>query len=229
MPARQVPLVNGEIYHIISRGHYSMPIFAGTRDYKIFIQTSSYYRYDSIPYRFSRFRLLTNDQKNTITQSLKFKKDLLVKIIAFCLMPNHFHFLIKQKKNNGIKEFISLLNNSYAKYFNIKYKKKGGLFESRFKAIRIETEEQLLHVSRYIHLNPYTSYVVKNFNTLLAYPFSSLPEYLSGRPDLCNLDQLEKLFQTPEKHKEFILDQADYQRTLQKIKHQLIELIEVDN
>jgi putative transposase len=138
-------------------------------------------------------------------------------------MPNHFHFLLKQTKDSGIKEFIRLMGNSYAKYFNAKYRRKGSLFESRFKAVRIETDEQLFHVSRYIHLNPYSGFVVKTLNQLIIYPFSSLPEYLSKTNNVCHQEHLWGQFSSPAKYKQFILDQADYQRTLQGIKHQLME------
>ena len=113
---------------------------------------------------------------------MKAKKNFLAEIVAYCFMPNHFHFLLKQKANDGISKFIANFTNSYGRYFNSKNKRNGPLFQNRFRATRIETEQQLLHVSRYIHLNPYSAYLVKNLKELEVYPYSSLPEYI-GKTD----------------------------------------------
>ena len=139
-------------------------------------------------------------------------------------MINHYHLLLKQIKNNGIFNFIRLLNNSYSHYFNTKYKRKGSLFEGRFKAARIENDAQLLHLSRYIHLNPYSSFLVKNSEELISYPFSSLSEYLRQNKDnICHKEIVLGQFSDFKDYKKFVLNQADYQRSLQGIKHQLLE------
>jgi putative transposase len=77
-----------------------------------------------------------------------------VSIHSFCLMNNHFHFLVQQKQDVGISKFMQRLCNSYAKYFNKKRKRSGRLFEAPFKAKEIVTDEYFIHLSRYIHLNP---------------------------------------------------------------------------
>lgn len=223
MPKRTTPLANNCLYHIMSRGHNSVPIFRYHNDYQFFIQAFCYYQSDKLPLKFSKFRKLSISQRNDIIASLQYKKNFFVDIVSYCLMPNHFHFLLKQTKNDGILKFIRFLNNSYSHYFNLKYRRKGTLFESRFKAILIETEEQLVHVSRYIHLNPYTAFVVKNINDLLKYPFSSLNEFLRKNKDICQQELIWGQFSSLQKYKEFVLDQADYQRKLQMIKHQLLE------
>ena len=223
MPARTTPLVTNHFYHIMSRGHNSIPIFKRKEDYSLFIDAFCYYQNRQLPLKFSKFRKLSISQKNDILISFQNKKNFWVKIIAYCLMPNHFHFLVKQTKDNGIREFIRLFGNSYARYFNTKYRQKGSLFESRFRAVRIETDSQLLHVSRYIHLNPYSGYVVKNIEALCIYPFSSLPEYFSNTQIICHKQLILGQFSSPTQYKKFILDQADYQRELQNIRHQLLE------
>lgn len=224
MPARVLPLVTNEIYHIINRGNASVPIFKVKHDHQRFIQTFLYYQNINPPIRFSKFTKLNNTNRGKILRELKEKKKFLVELIAYCLMPNHFHFLLRQNKEDGILNFIRLSTNSYSRYFNTKYRRRGSLFEGRFKAVRIETDNQLLHVSRYIHLNPYSSYLVKNFESLLSYPFSSLPEYLGNvREGVCQKEIILEHFPNAGKYKEFVSDRADYQRSLEEIKHQLLE------
>lgn len=224
MPARLVPLITDQIYHVVNRGHASSPIFRTPKEYKKFIQIFSYYQNASPPLRFSKFIELDVLERNKLLENLKKAKDFLVDMITFCLMPNHFHMILRQLQDKGILNFMRLSTNSYSRYFGIKYQRKGSLFEGRFKAIRIETDGQLLHVNRYIHLNPYSSYVVKNFEKLLEYPFSSLPEYLSGvSENICQKEIVLDHFRNLACYKDFILDQADYQRTLDEIRHQTLE------
>lgn len=133
-------------------------------------------------------------------------------------MPNHFHFLLKQIKDNGISHFVANFQNSYTRYFNVKWKKDGPLLLTQFKAVRIEDDNQLLHVSRYIHLNPYSSFVIKSIDNLIDYPWSSLKEYLSSA-NVVKSEEIINLIGSSKKYKKFLLDQADYQRTLDQIKH----------
>lgn len=139
-------------------------------------------------------------------------------------MPNHVHFLIKEIKENGITTFMRKFQNSYAKYFNIKTKRNGSLFQSMFKAVRILTEEQLLHVNRYIHLNPVTALMLKNIEELSDYPWSSYPDYLEKRSlGIISTEEVFSFFKSKDKFVKFTKDQIDYQRKLDKIKHLLLE------
>lgn len=224
MPIRIVPLITDQIYHVLNRGNGAIPIFKTDYDYSKFLEIVFYYQNANPPIKFSKFLQLPVSQRKEIIEGLSLKKDFLIEIIAFCLMPNHFHFIIKQIKDKGIYKFMSLFQNSYARYFNLKSKRKGGLFEERFKVIRIETDAQLLHLSRYIHLNPYSSYVVKDFSSLLKYPYSSLPEYLGqNKVKRCNSNIVFDQFPNLMEYQKFLFDQADYQRSLDLIKHQALE------
>lgn len=100
-----------------------------------------------------------------------------IKLLTYCLMPNHFHLLIKQVTHDGITKFMRRLCTAYSMVFNQRYKRTGGLFEGNYKAALIETEEQLLHVSRYIHQNPKDLAEVGPIQ-FINYPYSSLPQYL---------------------------------------------------
>ncbi len=224
MPRRKVPLVTDELYHVINRGNNSTLIYKDKWDYKRFLSTLNFYRYSDSPTRFSNFLLLPQSERLSILNNMEKENEKLIDILSFCLMPNHFHFLLKQKIDNGITKFIGAVSNSYSHYFNTKHNRMGALFGGRFKSIRIESSGQLVHVNRYIHLNPYSSSVVKSTKDLFSYPYSSLPEYLGDMKEgWCEKDTILSSFKDTDDYREFIVDQADYQRSLDIIKHQTLE------
>lgn len=214
MPGRIVPLVNGEYYHIYNRGSDKRNIFLKSRDYSKFRETFHYYQFIGPKPKLSQFA------KANLYQFKPVQENKLVEIISYCLMPNHFHFLLRQLKEDGISIFMSQLCNSYTKYFNIKSNRIGPLLQGRFKSVLIENDEQLLHASRYIHLNPIVSKIVNNLDH---YPWSSYFEYISNTKRLCSVEQILAFFPSKEKYKEFLEDQIDYGTTLEKIKHQIID------
>jgi len=219
-----LPLVDGQIYHVINRGSGSQPVFLSKRDYQRFLETFLYYQNKNLPLKYSRFLTLSSNQRQEILNELMKKKKFLVEILAYCLMSNHVHLLLKQVGDKGISLFMSNLTNSYTRYFNTKNERKGSLFQGKFKAVLVESDEQLLHVSRYIHLNPYTSYVVKNLKETANYPYSSFEEYLN--PNLkgfCEKEIILSNFKSGSKYKEFVFDQADYQRRLEQLKNLQLE------
>lgn len=222
MAGRNIPLVTGEFYHVFNRGIDHQPVFRSKRDYEQASLGLSYYRFAKPPFKLSRFKNLSHDEKNNVLASFGKNSDALVKIISFVLIPNHFHFLLQQNEDKGISTFLSKFTNSYTRYFNLKNKRVGDLFQGVFKAIRVETEEQLLHLSRYIHLNPLVSFVVKEKN-FLSYPWSSLPDYLQGKSSLCWIEPVLANFSSPKEYKDFILNHADYAKQLEKIKHLTLE------
>jgi len=224
MPGRTLPLVTDKIYHIFNRGIAAQLIFSGNRDYQRAIDTIFYYVTENPPLRYSFFLRLSYDQKQEFLRQLDRKEDYLIDIIAYCLMPNHIHLLVKQLKDKGISTYMSKVSNSYTKYFNTKRKRSGPVLQGKFKAVRIETDEQLLHVSRYIHLNPYTSYIVKSLKELVTYPQSSFSEYLNVRRSHgCNKAIILDHFQNPSDYRKFVFNQAEYQRELEYIKHLTLE------
>lgn len=144
----------------------------------------------------------------------------IVEVLTYCLMPNHFHLLIKQLKEDGITEFISKLSNSYTKYYNTKYSRVGPLFQGEFKAVLIENDAQLIHVSRYIHLNPISSFLIKDLST---YPWSSYGEYINNINGICSKEQILGYFKSIKDYQQFVSDQIGYAQELELIKHQIIE------
>ena len=224
MPYRITPLVSGEIYHAYNRSVARQPIFYTNKDYQRALDLINYYNHLNPPVRFSHFYRLPLSLKNEIWESLNKENQKLVEILAFCLMPNHVHFLIKEVREKGITTFMRKFQNSYAKYFNSKTERSGSLFQSMFKAVRIITDEQLLHVSRYIHLNPITAFIIKNIEQLRNYPWASFPIYLDKNySGLINTDEILSFFKSRTEFIKFTEDQIDYQRKLDKIKHLLLE------
>ncbi|MEK7559211.1 MAG: transposase [Patescibacteria group bacterium] len=225
MPYRKTLLVQDQIYHVFNRGVAGLPIFASVKDYSRFLELVDYYRFINTPFSFSHLKKKLEEKRKKILSDLKEKDETQAEILAYCLMNNHFHFLLKQLTKSGISSFMANLQNGYAKYFNIKTRRAGPLFQSIFKSVRIETDEQLLHVSRYIHLNPSTGYLV-DANNLHTYKWSSLSEYLgevTNNLSFISKDMILGLIGGADKYRQFVFDQAQYQRKLGLIKHLIIE------
>lgn len=213
MPYRTTPLVNDEFYHIFNRGVEKRSIFATTSDYEHFLRILNYYQFEGPKPRFSQFNRFQNFK---LEQNQK-----IVEIICYCLMPNHFHLLLRQTRDGGISEFMRKISDSHTRYFNTKYERIGSLFQGAFKAVRIESDEQLIHVSRYIHLNPSVSLLVKD---LKDYPWSSYPDYIGTRNSkLCVKKPIISFFKSKGDYEKFVLDQEDYGKSLEFIKHHLMD------
>lgn len=200
------------MYHVFNRGVEKRNVFTDRREYSRFLETIQYYQQIYPQVRFSK---ADKDKKENLSD----KK--LVEIIAYCLMPNHFHFLLRQVSDNGISTFIRRLINSYTRYFNTKNERVGSLFQGPFKAVRMESDEQLLHVTRYIHLNPLTGYLVKNLRN---FEWSSYLVYIGLEDNkLCKREELEQLISLRD-YERFVQDQADYTKQLENIKHLALDL-----
>lgn len=140
-------LVTDEIYHIFNKGIEGRIIFQNKRDYERFLLTI-FECNDINSSPDNRHRRYKDKNIN------KDKKQPLVEILCFCLMPNHFHIAAKQLVDGGIAKFMQRVGNSYTKYFNIKNNRKGSLFMSRYKSVHVSTDSQIRHLITYIHANP---------------------------------------------------------------------------
>lgn len=223
MPGRKVPLIKGHYYHIINRGVGGIPIYRNKWNYKRFINYLIYYQNINSPGRYSYFLNLPLKERKSILKDLKQSKEFYVDLICYCLMPTHFHLLLKQNTETGISKFLSQITNAYTKYFNSVNNRKGSLFQGKFKSVKIDTEEQLVHVSRYIHLNPYSGGLANDFKNLIEHSYSSLSEYISETNNMCQKEIILKLFRSGHNYREFVCDRADYQRELEFIKHLVLE------
>jgi len=217
MPGRQIPLITNEIYHAFNKGIASQKIFLNDSDYQRGLNSLYYYKHQKPPIKYSRLFSLSIDDRNNLLNQLEKENKGLVKLISFCLMPNHFHLLIKQLIDEGISKYLSNFSNSYTRYFNTKYKRSGPIFQGKFKAIHVKNNEQLLHLSRYIHLNPYSASIVKNIKQLQNYKYSSLSTSKVESKIITNQ------FKNINKYHQFVYDQADYQKSLEVIKKQMLD------
>jgi len=211
-------LANDAVYHIVSRSIAHYVIFNTDKDYLRMVRLLHFYQVRNPVTKFSMFFRLKGAQAFGFDQYLNMvnqDQEKMIEIIAYCLMPNHIHLVLKQLKNKGVSTFISNILNSYTRYFNILHKRKGPLWESRFKHILVEKDEQLQHLSRYIHLNPTSAKLVKNPEQ---WKYSSYLEYLKPNQDV-RLTHYEDLLEiNPKSYKNFVNDRKDYQRRLSEIK-----------
>ena len=214
MPVRKLPLIEGKIYHIFTKSIAGFQIFRCNMDYRRMLQTLTYYNDEKPPLKFSSF-LKTKKGISEIPHT----PTKLVKIIAYCLMPTHLHLILQQVKKNGISNYMGQVLKSYSKYFNEKYNRKGPLMESRFKNVLVETDEQLLHLTRYLHLNPVTAYLTEKPEDWI---FSSYQEYIGEKKErICEFEEFLDI--NGKDYKTFVYDRIDYQRKLAEIKHLLLE------
>lgn len=221
---RKETLCAGEVYHIFSKTIADFKIFNNEDDYLRMKYALRYYQIEKMPFRFSRFMELPEVKREGFNKnfiSLTDGKEKNVQIIAYCFMPTHIHLVLKQLKENGISVFMGNILNSYSRYFNTKHRRKGPLWEGKFKNVRVESDEQLLHLTRYIHLNPVTAYMV---NQPENWSVSSYQEYLSAAREedrICNYNGILSIESIA--YKKFVEDRISYQRELAKIKNLMLE------
>ncbi|EKE05148.1 MAG: hypothetical protein ACD_19C00425G0009 [uncultured bacterium] len=165
MPAKNIIkfYIPNSVYHIYNRGVEKRVIFQDDQDYKVFLNYLKEYLSDPESNPKLQGQILPLRMKNYYGE---------IELLAFCLMPNHFHIVIKQKDKNSITKFTQSLFTRYSMYFNKKYKRVGALFQSNYKATNAINEDYLLDLTKYIHLNP-----IKHFKNLIN-AYSSYSDYL---------------------------------------------------
>lgn len=147
--------VDEAYYHIYNRGVEKRLIFLDQQDYNVFLSYLKEYLLPKDEKEMERRLMDLNTsykEKDTIIKQLRlnnFADE--ITLLAYCLMPNHFHFFIKQKSALSIDKFMNSLGTRYTKYFNAKYKRVGSLYQGVYKAVLVEDENQLVYLSKYIH------------------------------------------------------------------------------
>jgi putative transposase len=149
---RKIELANGEYYHIYNRGVDKRVVFNNENDFCRFFQSIA--EFNTIDPIGSIFENSFHKSKKPGLGSSTSKSGLpLIEVVCYCFNPNHFHLLLKQVSDKGIEKFMHRLSTGYTKYFNLKNKRTGALFQGRYKAIHIDTNEYFFHLSVYINLN----------------------------------------------------------------------------
>ena len=156
-------------HHIFNRGSFKHKIFRKKKDYEVFVDILKYYL---------RYPKLSPLSKLSPPKLKKAKKNPNpYKLLAYCLMPNHFHLLLIQKRlSPNLSDFMRKISITYAMYFQYQYQHSGALFQGKFKSVRVYPDDGLLYVSKYIHLNPQGLEGSDPSN----YPWSSLGDYLNS-------------------------------------------------
>lgn len=201
MPSRNVLKIDiaDSYYHVYARGASRQEIFLESADYYMFL--SLFRRY-----------LSAEDVKDSAGMSYaKLYDD--IQLLSYCLMPNHFHLLLYQVNEGAMQRLMRGVMTAYSRYFNKKYDRSGGLFETRYKASRISSDTYLMHITRYIHLNP------KDWRE---HPYSSLRFYLQAHDeDWVDEQPIVALFPSRESYGDFVAEYEGIKDTLEQIKHEL--------
>lgn len=200
MPTRHIVKVyaTDHYYHVFNRG-WNLT--------KIFIDEQDYIYFENLLVRY----LGKDSQIDTVGRPYRNYTDD-VRLSAYCLMGNHFHLLLYQYTEFGVRELMTSLLTSYTMYFNRRRKRRGPLFESTFKAVIILDNSQLMHITRYIHLN---------HGDYRSWPHSSYHDYIQSSRNWVDTVPILELFGNRKKYKEFVSDYEDLQRERDEIKHEL--------
>lgn len=201
MPRRNVIRNDGQdvFYHVYARGASKRRIFLDEEDYLKFLQLLERY-------------LSPEDARDPygVPYPNFYNK---VDLLAFCLMPNHFHLLVYQRQVHMLTSLMQSVMTSYSRYFNKKYRRTGPLFESRFRTSAILDEAYLEHISRYIHLNP---------RQWRDYEYSSLPYYLQqDTVSWVRPERIVSIFGTPAEYLQFVEDYQENKKMMDILKKEL--------
>ena len=190
---------DGNFYHIYNRGTDKRNVFVDREDFERFLESMQLFNtLEPIGGVYAKFLLERNNLKQRARRPTSSEK--LVKIICYCLNPNHFHLILEQLTEGGVSEFMKRLG-GYTKYFNYKYKRSGVLFQGKFKSVLIDSNEYLLHASVYVNLNNQVHQLKqKEF-------LSSWVEYITPAvAGLCSRDIIIDQFHDREEYKKFAQD-----------------------
>lgn len=207
----------GEFWHIFNKSIANFGIFSDFNNSYRFTNTFSYYNNKLILESYSK--ALKKTSKLINERIIYPKTNSICKILSYCIMPDHYHFLLKILEDNSLSQLINNIENSFTRYFNIKFNRKGPLWQSAFKSVEIKSNTQLLHVSRYIHLNPTTNRLV---NTPEDWLLSSYKDFVSDK-NLLNSFMKEISIDNIGDYKKFVENNIEYQRELKHIKKLILE------
>lgn len=212
MGIRPVPLVEGEFYHVYNRGTDKRTLFRDDTDRQRFMKLM--YVSNTAEHINVRNMLRKNNEPYTFDRGVP-----LVHIGAYCLMPNHFHFLLTPIAKDGVSLFMKKLCTGYSMYFNKRYNRTGTLLESRFKAKWVDNDVYLKYLYAYIHLNPLKLWKMEDLDQeindqdilefLKSYTCSSLPDYLQ-------VSRLENIIINPEPFPNYFKSVADQVQELKE-------------
>lgn len=223
MPKRKEVIVPGEIYHVYNKSAGSENIFSSTYDVNQALRRIRYFKF----LRRMKYVDFVGTKENFEVKLLahdSFEHDKpLIEIYSHSIMPNHYHFVLKELISNGLTSFISNFQKSFARLYNAKNNRIGVAFQGRFKVKHIVSTEQLIHVVRYVHLNPVTAHMFE-FSKLSGSERTSYKEYLNLQENkITDTEFILKQFSNIKSFIDFHKNQVDYQRKLASIKKILLD------
>ena len=212
---REVSFVDGNFYHIYNRGVARLPIFLDESDYARFVH--DLYEFNDVhPALDARVKARISE-----VGPPRLRREPVVAILAWCLMPNHFHLLLQQRIDNGVSFFMKKLGTGFTMYMNQKYERSGHVFQGKFRAKHIDTQGYLLHISRYIHLNSidlvdpnWKEQGIRDWGSvqkfLEEFRWSSYQDWIGKKnfPSVLNRSGIDGLFKGSEDYKRFISEWA---------------------
>lgn len=194
MANRKVNFVEGEYYHVYNRGVDKRSIFNNHRDTERFFKSMM---------EFNIKEPIGSIYENSFLKEDGLKPNPLVSFVAYCLNPNHYHFILTPIIENGIESFMQRLGTGYTLYFNNRNKRTGSLFQGNFKASHIDSNEYLLHVSAYVNLNDKTHQLGGETSKLVC---SSWKEYTEPNSNgICDKNIILEQFKNVTEYKDFAL------------------------
>ncbi len=220
---RTTPLINEEYYHIYNRGVDKRRVFEDRRDFSRFLLSMDLLNdeNDGLMQQWRDFKKANPKAQLSDFPKLSFgSRKPLVKIIAYCLNPNHYHLLVRQNTDNGIENFMHKLGTSHTKYFNKKHDRSGSLFQGRFKSSHIDSNEYLLYISAYINCNSEVHKIAKAQN----YEWCSFPGYIGKRKDgLCEKKIILRQFSNSQEYFKYAKVNAKEMKYKKEMEKALLE------
>jgi REP element-mobilizing transposase RayT len=217
---RNIDFAVGEHYHIFNRGVDKRDIFSDRYDLERFFESMA--AFNSIEPIGSIYENSRNQDKfgNSVP-----KKQKLVNFICYCLNPNHYHFILKPLVENGVAKFMHKLGLGYTNYFNEKYKRSGSLFQGKYKAIHIDSNDYLLHLSAYVNLNNKIHQFGNRVPKLLQSSWKEYSEDGTGdnAEDFCKKDIILGQFGDKKEYVEFATEAAIFAKENKDMEKLLLE------
>jgi putative transposase len=200
---RKAQFFENQYYHIFNRGTEKRKIFLDDVDYRRFVLSMRLMNdeQDGLMIRWrDHKKTYPNATIETFLRSDLRRRNPLVKIVCFSLLPNHYHFILEQLARNGIEKFMQRIGIGYTMYFNKKYKRSGVLFQVKCKSSLIKATHHLLYLSAYVNCNM----EVHNISDAKKYPWSSFLNFLSkSKSDICNGEAIWSHFKNSKDYEDF--------------------------
>ncbi len=204
-------------YHTFTKSIAGFSVFRSDSDYQRMLGLLEFYKIEKPPTKYSRFMELKD--REIFHQRFCADKEPLVDLIAYCLMPTHLHLILVELKEKGVSIYMANVLNSYTRYFNLRINRKGPLWQSRFKRVEIKDNEQLYHLTRYVHLNPVSDNLVESPEEWRYSSYREFIELIDEKDGICNFRKYMDI--KPEDYREFVLSRVEHQKEISRIKEML--------